>query len=64
VDDERDYLCLTKRYPRLAVTPEFSKVGHSVHLPFAADRYSTWLLAFSVTLICIICCCTDCLELG
>jgi len=31
VDDERDYLSLTKRYPRLAITPEFSKVGHSVH---------------------------------
>jgi len=28
---ERDYLSLTKRYPRLAITPEFSKVGHSVH---------------------------------
>ncbi|AQK82517.1 ATP/GTP-binding protein family, partial [Zea mays] len=26
VDDERDYLSLTKRYPRLAITPEFSKI--------------------------------------
>ncbi|KAJ1259598.1 hypothetical protein BS78_10G168000 [Paspalum vaginatum] len=26
VDNERDYLSLTKRYPRLAITPDFSKV--------------------------------------
>ncbi|XP_062229048.1 protein SHORT ROOT IN SALT MEDIUM 1-like isoform X2 [Phragmites australis] len=26
VDDERDYLSLTKRYPRLAITPDFSKI--------------------------------------
>jgi len=26
VDDQRDYLSLTKRYPRLAITPEFSKI--------------------------------------
>jgi hypothetical protein len=50
VDVERDYLCLTKQYPRLAITPEFSKVGHFVHWTFVADRYSMWLLAFSVTL--------------
>jgi hypothetical protein len=26
VDDERDCLSLTKRYPRLSVIPDFSKV--------------------------------------
>uniref|UniRef100_A0A0E0LCP7 EF-hand domain-containing protein n=1 Tax=Oryza punctata TaxID=4537 RepID=A0A0E0LCP7_ORYPU len=26
VDDERDYLSLTKRYPRLAIAPDFSKI--------------------------------------
>ena len=43
--DERDYLSLTKRYPRLAITPEFSKVWHYVP---AADQYSVWNSAFSL----------------